>query len=415
MSRSSRWPRRLARLGLVVAALAAGGAQAATYDPGHWNMPVGVTEISKNVFDLHMLIFWVCVVIAVLVFGAMFYSVFAHRRSRHPKPANFHENTTVEIIWTIIPFAILVAMAIPAAGTLIKMENTRGADLSVKVTGYQWKWHYEYLDQDLSFFSTLHADSNRARQLHSGIDVATVPNYLLEVDNRLVLPTGKKIRFLITANDVIHAWWVPDFAVKKDAIPGFINEMWAQTDTPGVYRGVCAELCGRDHGFMPIVVEVVSAPDFERWLADRKAGKPTAIGHGPPAGQLVASAAKPQGDVTEVENTEGPTELAPGGADLPVAQLMARGEKVYNTQCAACHQANGQGLPPNFPSLVGSALANGSSELHIQQTLKGRNLMPPFVHLSDEDLAAAITYERQSWGNKGGAVQPAQVAAQRGK
>ena len=260
------WSRLAALAGLV----ASGAASAATYDPGHWNMPVGVTEISRNVYDLHMLIFWVCVGIAVVVFGAMFYSVFAHRRSRHPKPADFHESTSIEIMWTIVPFAILILMAIPAAGTLIQMDDVRGAKLSIKVTGYQWKWHYEYLDEGVSLFSTLHADSNRARQLDSGIDPHSVPNYLLEVDNRLVVPTGIKIRFLITANDVIHAWWVPDLAVKKDAIPGYVNEMWAVIDEPGVYRGVCAELCGRDHGFMPVVVEVVPRAEFDAWLAARK-------------------------------------------------------------------------------------------------------------------------------------------------
>ena len=223
------------------------------------NLPLGVTELSRDIHGLHMLIFWVCVGIGVIVFGAMFYSVFAHRRSRHPKPADFHESTSIEIMWTLIPFAILVLMAIPAAGTLVRMEDMRGAQLAVKVTGYQWKWHYDYLDQNVGFYSTLHADSNRARQLKSGIDPKDVPNYLLEVDNRLVLPVGTKVRFLITANDVIHAWWVPDLAVKKDAIPGYVNEMWAQIDEPGIYRGVCAELCGRDHGFMPVVVEARSA------------------------------------------------------------------------------------------------------------------------------------------------------------
>jgi cytochrome c oxidase subunit II len=260
------------RLAGLAALLASGAASAATYDPGHWNMPVGVTEMSRTVFDLHMLIFWVCCGIAVIVFGAMFYSVFAHRRSRHPKPADFHESTSVEIIWTIIPFAILILMAIPAAGTLIKMEDMRGAQLAVKVTGYQWKWQYEYLDQGVAFFSTLHADSNHARQLGSGVDPNTIENYLLEVDNRLVVPTNTKIRFLITANDVIHAWWVPDFAVKKDAVPGFVNEVWAIIETPGVYRGVCAELCGRDQAEG---LRAVARRD-ESGAADRDRARPAA-------------------------------------------------------------------------------------------------------------------------------------------
>ena len=250
----------------VMLAFFVGAASAYTTTGDNWNIPRGVTELSQEIYGLHMLIFWVCVAIAVVVFGAMFYSVFAHRKSIHPKPADFHESTSVEIAWTVVPFVILVAMAIPAAGTLIKMDDTRNADLSIKVTGYQWKWEYEYLGENVSFFSTLAADSNAARQLNSGIDVTKVPNYLVDVDNALVLPVGKKVRFLITANDVIHAWWVPDIAVKKDAIPGYINEMWAKIEVPGTYRGVCAELCGRDHGFMPIVVKAVPEDEYNAWL-----------------------------------------------------------------------------------------------------------------------------------------------------
>jgi cytochrome c oxidase subunit 2 len=396
------------RLAALVGLVASGAAWGTAYDQGKtWNMPVGVTEISRNVYDLHMLIFWVCVGIGVVVFGVMFYSVFAHRRSRHPKPADFHESTSIEIMWTIVPFAILVAMAIPAAGALIKMEDMRGAQLSIKVTGYQWKWRYDYVDKDVGFFSTLHADSNYARQLGSGVDPNTVPNYLLEVDNRLVVPVRTKIRFLITANDVLHAWWVPDLAVKKDAIPGFVNEMWASIDQPGIYRGVCAELCGRDHGFMPVVVEAVDEKAFEQWLADRKAGKATAIGHGP-APTLVAGAV-PAAAAPAAEAAPAPAaEVAAAPAAEP-----ASGEKIYNTQCAACHQPGGQGMAPTFPTLVGSAIVNGPADAHIQHTLKGKNLMPPFAHLSDADIAAALTYERTSWGNKGGAVTADQVRAQR--
>ncbi|MGQ0585839.1 MAG: cytochrome c oxidase subunit II [Gammaproteobacteria bacterium] len=395
-------------------------------------MPEGVTQMSREVYDLHMLIFWVCVVIAIVVFGAMFYSVFAHRKSRHPKPADFHESTSVEIMWTVVPFVILVGMAIPSARALIQMEDMRGAELSVKVTGYQWKWHYEYLDKGVSFFSTLHADSNLARQLHqqgkgwgatlSGETLKKleqVPNYLLEVDNRVVLPVGVKVRFLITANDVIHAWWVPDFAVKKDAIPGFVNEMWALPEAPGIYRGVCAELCGRDHGFMPIVVEVVEPKAFEQWLADRKAGKPTAIGHGP-APRLVASADAPPAAVAAPAAPAAEQVAAappqPVAAAAPAASDGASdGAKVYNTQCGACHQPTGAGMPPTFPTLIGSAVVNGPADAHILHTLKGKNLMPPFAHLSDADIAAALTYERTSWGNKGGLVTADQVKAQRGK
>lgn len=411
MSMKHRWSRLAALAGLV----ASGAAFGAAYDEGKtWNMPVGVTELSREVYDLHMLIFWVCVAIGVVVFGVMFYSVFAHRRSRHPKPADFHESTSIEIMWTIIPFAILVAMAIPAAGTLIKMEDLRGAELSIKVTGFQWKWHYEYLDKNVSFYSTLHADSNLARQLDSGIDPKTVPNYLLEVDNRVVVPVRTKIRFLITANDVIHAWWIPDLAVKKDAIPGFVNEMWATIDEPGLYRGICAELCGRDHGFMPVVIEAVEPQAFQDWLAARAAGKASTIGHGP-APTLVASAATPAPEAPAAPEPAQQAAAAPAAAGEAASAPSANGQQVYNTQCAACHQPNGQGMAPSFPSLVNSKVANGPAEAHIQQTLKGKNLMPPFAHLSDADLAAAISYERTSWGNTGGAVTAEQVKAQRGK
>lgn len=421
MSMKHRWSRLAALAGLV----ASGAASGAAYDEGMtWNMPVGVTQMSGEIYDLHMGVFWACVVIGVLVFGMMLWSVIFHRRSKRPKPADFHESTSIEIMWTILPFAILVGMAIPAAGALIKMEDMRGAQLSVKVTGYQWKWHYEYLDQDVSFYSTLHADSNLARQLHaqgkgwaatlSGDTLEKlreIPNYLLEVDNRLVVPTGTKIRFLITANDVIHAWWVPDLAVKKDAIPGFVNEMWAIVDEPGVYRGVCAELCGRDHGFMPVVVEAVEPQVFQQWLADRKAGKATAIGHGPEP-TLVASAATPAPEAPPAPQA---TQVAAAPAATAPDPAAASGEKVYNTQCAACHQPNGQGMAPSFPALVNSPIVNGPADAHILHTLKGKNLMPPFAHLSDADIAAALTYERTSWGNKGGAVTADQVKAQRGK
>lgn len=236
------------------------------------NMPVGVTEISREVYDLHMLILWICVVIGVGVFGTMLYSIVAHRKSRGAQAAQFHESTTVEIVWTILPFLILVGMAIPATGTLIKMEDTRDSDLTIKVTGYQWLWQYEYLDHDVGFYSRLDERSNRARQLRSGIDPFSVENYLLEVDNRMLVPVDKKVRILLTSNDVIHAWWVPDLGGKKDAIPGYINEMWFRAEKTGVYRGQCAELCGRGHGFMPIVVEVVPQDRFEAWVQARAGG-----------------------------------------------------------------------------------------------------------------------------------------------
>lgn len=251
------------------------------------NMPVGVSAISKEVYDLHMAIFWICVVIGVVVFGAMFYSVFAHRKSRGAVAATFHHSTAVEIVWTIIPFVILMAIAIPAARTLVKMENTRGAEMSIKITGYQWKWHYDYVGEDVDFYSTLAAESNEARQLGSGIDVTQVENYLLDVDKPLVVPTNTKIRVLLTAADVIHAWWIPDFAVKKDAIPGYINETWFEVQEAGTYRGQCAELCGRDHGFMPIVVIAKEPSEYKAWL---EAQKPQSAQADTESSQLLAAA-----------------------------------------------------------------------------------------------------------------------------
>jgi cytochrome c oxidase subunit 2 len=261
---------------MVKRALAAGaalmlGAAPAMAAWSDLNLRVGVTPLSREIYGLHMLILWICVAIAVAVFGVMIYSIATFRKSKGAVPATFDHNTKAEIIWTVIPVLILVGMAIPAARTLVKIDDTRGSELTVKVTGYQWMWQYEYVGEDVSFFSKLAQASNEARQLDSGIDPATVPNYLLDVDKPLVVPQGKKVRVLITAADVIHAWWVPDFGMKKDAIPGYINELWFIAEKPGVYRGQCAELCGRDHGFMPVVVEVKSQQDFDAWLAAQKA------------------------------------------------------------------------------------------------------------------------------------------------
>lgn len=242
------------------------------------NLTRGVTPYANTVYDLHMLVLYLCVGIGVVVFGAILYSVFAFRKSAGAKAAQWHESTKVEILWTIIPFMILIGMAVPATHALIMMENVSNADMTIKVTGYQWKWHYQYLDEGINFFSTLADDSNMARQLKSGVDPKTVPNYLLEVDNHLVVPVDKKIRFLTTAGDVIHAWWVPALGWKRDAIPGFITESWAEIQTPGTYRGQCAELCGKDHGFMPIVVDALSAEDYAAWVTKMKAASQHAAG-----------------------------------------------------------------------------------------------------------------------------------------
>jgi cytochrome c oxidase subunit II len=249
---------------------------AAAFAAWELNMPVGVTELSRRIHALHMLILWVCVAIAIAVFGVMIYSIVKFRRSQGAVPANFDHSTRAEIIWTVIPIVILVAMAVPAAATLVRIEDTRNSDLTVKVTGYQWRWHYEYLERNVAFFSSLTRESDAARQLDSGVDPRSVTNYLLDVDHPLVVPVGRKVRVLLTAGDVIHAWWVPAFGMKKDAIPGFVNELWFRADQVGIYRGQCAELCGRDHGFMPVVVDVRSQEDFDAWLQEQQGGTKTA-------------------------------------------------------------------------------------------------------------------------------------------
>ncbi|HEX9628056.1 MAG TPA: cytochrome c oxidase subunit II [Acidiferrobacterales bacterium] len=344
------------------------------------NLQPPVTPTAWDILGLHNLIMIVCLVIFVVVFSFMFYSVFAHRKSRGAKPAKFHESTTVEILWTAIPFLILVTMAIPSTRVLLKMDDTEtDAELVVKITGYQWKWQYEYLDHDLSYFSNL---STPRDQIENKAEKGE--HYLLEVDNPLVLPVGKKVRFLLTANDVIHAWWVPQLGVKKDAIPGFINEMWTRIDEPGTYRGQCAELCGKDHGFMPIVVEAVSDDEFNKWVNVRKT-------------EMVAAAAAADKQWTK-------------------AELIARGEKVYQ-QCVACHGAAGLGVPGVFPALKGGAIATGPVAGHIDIVVKGKpgTAMQAFgAQMNDADLAAVITYERNAFGNNtGDVVQPSDVKARR--
>ncbi|MEW4983364.1 MAG: cytochrome c oxidase subunit II [Cycloclasticus sp.] len=349
------------------------------------NLPVGVTETSKQVYDLHMLILWVCVAIGVVVFGAMIYSMIYHRKSQGAVASQFHESMTAELVWTVIPFVILVVMAIPATKVLIEMHDTSEADMKIKITGYQWKWRYEYIGEDVDFFSTLDAESNKARQVGSDIDPSTVENYLLNVDHPLVIPVGKKVSFLLTASDVIHSWWVPDFGWKKDAIPGYINEAWVKVDEPGIYRGQCAELCGRDHGFMPIVVEVKSEADYAIWLAEQKAG-------------------------SAAEKLAAIEELAP-------IELKRKGKKVYRANCVACHQKKGEGVEGVFPAITGSAVATGDINTHIDLIMNGKagTAMAAFKdQLSDVELAAVITYQRNSLGNKvGDAVQPADIAALR--
>ncbi len=348
-----------------------------------FNMTQGVTEISGKVYHLHMLIFYICVAIAVVVFGVMFYSIIKHRKSKGAVAANFHESTKVEIIWTIIPILILIGMAIPATKTLIEMEDTSESDITVKITGSQWKWHYSYFDHDVEFFSYLSTSNEQIE----GTDEKG-EHYLLEVDNALVLPIGKKIRFLMTSDDVIHSWWVPDFAVKKDTIPGFINEAWTKIDKPGIYRGQCAELCGRNHGFMPIVVQAVEAAEFDEWIAAKEQ-------------ELAAAKLEEQ---KALEKT------------LSMDELMALGKDVYEGRCAVCHQSNGLGVANVFPAMKGSAVVLGDVNGHIDIIVNGVNgtAMQAFgTQLTAEEIAAVVTYERNAWDNNtGDIVQASDVSTQ---
>lgn len=345
------------------------------------NMTEGVTPISRDLHSLHMLVFSICVVIAIVVFGVMAWSIFYHRKSRGAKASNFHESTTVEIIWTVAPLLILIAVAIPATSTLLDLEDAKtNADINLQVTGIQWKWKYKFVDEDVEFISSL-AQSSR--------DVVKDPlgnkNYLLEVDEPIVLPINKKIRFLFHSNDVIHSWWVPALAVKQDAIPGFINDSWAIIEEVGTYRGQCAELCGKDHGFMPIVVEAVTQADYETWLNGKKA-----------EAAAVASAAEQEWSMED---------------------LIAQGETVYNANCAACHGATGAGIPGVFPAMTNSPVVTGDIAGHTDIIVNGRTgtSMAAFkAQLSDVDIAAVVTFERNALGNSvGDMVQPSAITSLR--
>jgi len=338
-----------------------------------------VTPIAQQMYDLHSFIFWVCVVIFIAVFGVMFYSIFRHRKSVGHEAHQFHENTAVEIIWTVIPFLILLFMAFPATKTILAMKDTSAPGMTVKVTGYQWKWGYDYLQEGFGFYSNL---ATPLAQIENRAPKGE--HYLLEVDQPLVVPVDTKVRVLITANDVIHSWWVPAFGVKQDAIPGFVRDSWFMAEKPGIYRGQCAELCGKEHGFMPIVVEVKSKDDYAKWVDERK--------------KKVATAADDPNKAWDLKD------------------LVARGEKVFAANCAACHQANGKGVPGAFPALDGSKVVNGPPADQIALVLNGKagTAMPPWKQLSDTDLAAVITYTRNSWGNHlGQAIEPVAIKTAR--
>lgn len=346
------------------------------------NMTEGVTPFSREVFQLHMIILTICVLIGFVVFGAMFISIIQHRKSRGAEAAEFHESAKIEMLWTIIPLVILVAMAVPATKTLLAMEDTTAADMTVKITGYQWMWKYDYVEEGISFISSL--SHPEALQV-AGIDPWATDEFLRDVDNVLVLPVNTKVRFLITADDVIHSWWVPELGWKRDAIPGFVNEAWTLIDEPGVYRGQCAELCGVGHGFMPIVVAAVEQDDWVAWV-EEQAGAAAAV-------------------------------TAAAGREWALEELVAHGEQVYSTQCAVCHQPTGQGIPGAFPALAGSPIVAGPIEAHIDVVMNGRDetAMQGFsALLNDTDIAAVISYERNAWGNDmGDAIQPSEIAARR--
>jgi len=379
MTKQANWANMLRLAGLLVLVAVSGLAQAEY----KLNFQEPATKMAQNVYDLHMWMMYICVFIFVVVFSVMFYSVFNHRKSSGRTPATFHESTTVEILWTVVPTIILLLMAWPVTVTLLEMRDSSNPDITIKATGYQWKWGYDYLKgegEGIKFMSVL---STPKEQINN-----TAPkgeHYLLETDTHVVVPVGKKIRMLTTANDVIHAWFVPALAIKQDAIPGFIRDASFRASREGVFRGQCAELCGKDHGYMPIVVEVVSQQKYSAWVADQQ--------------KKMAAAADDPNKVWA----------------LP--ELVKRGEAVYQANCVACHQATGKGLPPVFPALDGSKIATGPKAAHIDIIVNGKPGTPMAAfgkQLSDTDLAAVATYERNSWGNKvGDMVQPNEIKAAR--
>ena len=329
------------------------------------NMREGVTQVSRDVFELHMLIFYICVAIGTVVFSVMFYSLFRYTKKKNPNPSSFHESSKLEVAWTIVPFLILIVMAVPASKTLTEIYEDEEGEINIQIVGYQWKWEYKYLEDDINFFSNLSTDQDEINNL-----VPKGENYLLEVDEPLIIPVDTRVRFLITANDVIHSWWVPDFAIKQDAIPGFINTAWTRVEEPGIYRGNCTELCGKNHGFMPVVVKVVEKDEYNDWVL-----------------------AKKEEAIKLAELTE---------KEWSLAELSERGEGVYQKNCVACHQMSGEGLPPIFPALAGSDIVMFDKNRNVEILMEGVQgaAMQSFANqLSEVDMAAVITYTRQAWGN----------------
>ncbi len=356
---------------MLSSALYAGG------DAWQMNMYKGVTPLSHEIYNLHMTAIYICAIIGLIVFGVMFYALFKHRKSKGHQAAVFHENIKLEIVWTIIPFLILVGLAVPATQVLMRMEDNSQSELTIKVVGYQWKWQYTYLEPNISFFSSLSTPYTEIENKKPKSEW-----YLLEVDNPIVVPTHTKIRFLVTSNDVVHSWWVPELGVKRDAIPGFMHESWTKIDKPGIYRGQCAELCGINHGFMPIVVKAVSQEEYQAWVDSMRTSK------------------------------------ASTPSDMTREALMKTGRKKYREVCAACHRPDGKGIPPLYPALKGSSVAVGHPiSRHIEMILygvPGSAMQPYYEHLTDEEVAAIVTYERNAWNNNtDDVVQPSDVAAVR--
>lgn len=379
---------KICRLLTILGAWVASQPLFAAADSWQLNMYEGVTPISKDVYYLHMVCMAVCAIIGIVVFGVMIYSIIHHRKSKGYKAASFHDNPRLEIVWSIIPFLILVGLAIPATRVLIRMDDTRQSELTVKIVGYQWRWQYEYLDQGISFFSTLSTPFAQIENKQKKSEW-----YLLEVDKPMVLPVNRKIRFLVTSNDVVHSWWVPELGIKRDAIPGFMYEAWATIEKPGTYRGQCAELCGVNHGFMPIVVEAVNQEEFDKW---------------------VAAQTKSQDQYTQEEA------VAPTQKTMTRDELLAFGKQKYEQFCSPCHRPDGRGIPPMYPALRGSSVATGNPiSRHLDIILNGipGSAMQPYKdQLTDEEIASIATYERNAWeNNTNDVVQAAEVAAQRQK
>ena len=369
---------------MMVASLALPGSAIANGE-SKFGLQTPQTPVAHELYDLHAITLGICIVIAVVVFGLMFYTILRHRRSVGHEAKQFDSNKPLQIIWTVIPCLIVVGMAFPATRTVIAMKDTSSPDLTIKVTGYQWKWHYDYIGQGVSFYSDLATPRDQIEN-----KAPKRENYLLEVDNPLVVPVGKKVRVLFTANDVNHAWWVPAFGVKQDAIPGFVRDSWFEVETPGVYRGQCSELCGKDHGFMPIVVEALPEEQYKTWLADQQAKNKVA------AAAASASVAK----------------------TYTLDELKTEGEKVYGRSCVACHQAGGQGVPGAFPALAHGPITTGPIAGHVDIVMNGSKKNPAMAawkgQLSDLELAAVITYERNAFGNTmGDMVQPKDIVAAR--